>query len=82
MTWTIADGEEYADLTGNVLTAKALGTVTVKATSNYNDDCYATKEIEVVRPKVQSIEITEGDITLEETKSQTLTAKTSPEDAE
>lgn len=46
-------GNNYAQLSGNVLKATAEGTVTVKAVSNYNNNCYATKRIEIEKAAVQ-----------------------------
>ena len=46
-------GNNYAQLSGNVLKATAEGTVTVKAVSNYNNNCYATKTIEIEKAAAQ-----------------------------
>ena len=79
--WSLVDGIEYAVLTDNVLTGIKVGNVTVKATSNYNPDCYTTKTIAITNPRAQSIHINEGNITLEETKTTKLTATVLPESA-
>ncbi|MDR1564458.1 MAG: Ig-like domain-containing protein [Oscillospiraceae bacterium] len=47
VTWTVTNGTGAATLAGNVLTGTAVGTVTVKATSVYDNTKYAEKVVEI-----------------------------------
>ena len=53
VTWSVVSGKGYGTLTGNVLKGTKAGTIVVKAVSNYNNTCYATKEITINAAKAE-----------------------------
>ncbi len=81
VTWSIESGSKYASISADgVLTAKAPGKVTVKATAKDGSGVSATYTVTVKPILVTSITIS-GNTTVEEGKTVTLSAAVKPSNA-